>query len=44
MDLQLKDRSAVVTGASKGIGLATARLLADEGVRVLGVARFPTPR
>ncbi|WP_262703264.1 MULTISPECIES: SDR family oxidoreductase [Streptomyces] len=43
MDLQLKDRSAVVTGASKGIGLATARLLTDEGVRVLGVARVPTP-
>ncbi|MFK0292830.1 SDR family oxidoreductase [Streptomyces sp. NPDC090442] len=43
MDLKLKDRSAVITGASKGIGLATARLLADEGVRVLGVARVPTP-
>jgi 3-oxoacyl-[acyl-carrier protein] reductase len=35
MDLQLKDRSAIVTGGSRGIGLETARLLASEGARVL---------
>jgi 3-oxoacyl-[acyl-carrier protein] reductase len=39
MDLGIKGRSAVVTGASSGIGLATARLLAAEGARVLMVAR-----
>lgn len=27
MDLQLKDRTVVVTGASSGVGLATARYL-----------------
>ncbi|RZQ60835.1 SDR family NAD(P)-dependent oxidoreductase [Amycolatopsis suaedae] len=32
-------RNAVVTGASKGIGLATARALADEGYRVVAGAR-----
>ncbi len=36
MDLHLSGRTAVVTGASRGIGLATVRLLAAEGVRVLG--------
>ena len=39
MDLGLKGRACVVTGASRGIGQATARLLAAEGARVLGVAR-----
>lgn len=34
MDLQLEGKSAVVTGASKGIGLAITRLLAEEGVAV----------
>jgi NAD(P)-dependent dehydrogenase (short-subunit alcohol dehydrogenase family) len=34
MDLQLKGKSAIVTGGSAGIGLAVARLLAAEGVEV----------
>ena len=39
MDLGLAERTCVVTGASRGIGLETARLLAAEGARVLLVAR-----
>jgi 3-oxoacyl-[acyl-carrier protein] reductase len=39
MDLQLKGKVAIVTGASKGIGRAIAQLLADEGMRVTVVAR-----
>jgi 3-oxoacyl-[acyl-carrier protein] reductase len=39
MDLGLTGRACVVTGASRGIGLATARALAQEGAHVLGVAR-----
>ena len=34
LDLQLAGRTAVVTGASKGIGLAITRALAAEGVAV----------
>jgi 3-oxoacyl-[acyl-carrier protein] reductase len=34
MDLQLAGKSALVTGGSKGIGLACARTLAAEGCRV----------
>jgi 3-oxoacyl-[acyl-carrier protein] reductase len=33
MDLELKSRTAVVSGASIGIGRAIARALAMEGVR-----------
>jgi NAD(P)-dependent dehydrogenase (short-subunit alcohol dehydrogenase family) len=39
MDLELRDKVCVVTGASSGIGLATARRLAAEDARVLMVAR-----
>jgi 3-oxoacyl-[acyl-carrier protein] reductase len=39
MDLGLTGKACVVTGATRGIGAATARLLEDEGARVLGVAR-----
>ena len=39
MDLQLTGKRAVVTGGSRGIGLATARVLAAEGTRVALVAR-----
>ena len=39
MDLGLRDRACVVTGASRGIGLATARLLLAEGASVLLVGR-----
>jgi 3-oxoacyl-[acyl-carrier protein] reductase len=41
MDLGLAGRGCIVTGASRGIGLATARALAREGARVLLVARDP---
>ena len=37
--MTLHDTVAVVTGASRGIGLATSRLLADAGARVYGLAR-----
>ena len=35
MDLGLKDRVALISGAAGGIGLATARLLAEEGVQLV---------
>jgi 3-oxoacyl-[acyl-carrier protein] reductase len=39
MDLELKGRTALVTGASMGIGRAIATLFAKEGVRIAVVAR-----
>ena len=39
MDLGLKSKTALVTGASEGIGTAIARKLAEEGVRVAICAR-----
>src|SRR5580704_15803245 len=34
-------RTAVVTGASAGIGKSTARMLAEDGWHVIGVGRNP---
>jgi 3-oxoacyl-[acyl-carrier protein] reductase len=39
MNLGLEGRVCVVTGGSRGIGAATVRMLAQEGARVLSVAR-----
>jgi NAD(P)-dependent dehydrogenase (short-subunit alcohol dehydrogenase family) len=39
MDLKLRGRTALVTGASKGIGLGIAQWFAKEGVNVCMVAR-----
>ena len=35
MDLQLKGKSALISGSTKGIGLAIAKLLAAEGAKVI---------
>jgi NAD(P)-dependent dehydrogenase (short-subunit alcohol dehydrogenase family) len=39
MDLELREKRAIVTGASRGLGKAVARELAREGTRVVIVAR-----
>lgn len=41
MDLHLAGKVVVVTGASKGIGLAVARAFVEEGTHVVAVARTP---
>lgn len=43
MDLQLENRNALVTGGSKGIGLAVTAALVAEGARVTVGSREPTP-
>lgn len=42
MDLGLTDRVYIVTGASRGLGRACARLLADEGARLVISSRDAT--
>jgi 3-oxoacyl-[acyl-carrier protein] reductase len=39
LDLQLHGKTAIVTGASMGLGRATAKALAAEGVKVFAVSR-----
>ncbi len=41
--MNLQDKIAIVTGSSKGIGLATARLLLEKGAKVAGWSRSATP-
>src|SRR6476659_10158164 len=43
MELGLRDRLCVVTGSTGGIGLATAKLLVDEGARVVTCGRSDGP-
>ncbi|HEU5008396.1 MAG TPA: SDR family NAD(P)-dependent oxidoreductase [Jatrophihabitantaceae bacterium] len=43
MDLNLTNKIALITGASKGIGLATTRTLLGEGARVVAVSRRVSP-
>ncbi len=42
MDLQLSGKTAVVTGGSKGTGLAVVRTLIDEGMTVVAASRRQT--
>ncbi len=41
MDLQLRGRTALITGGSKGIGRAAAESIAAEGGHVILVSRTP---
>jgi 3-oxoacyl-[acyl-carrier protein] reductase len=41
MDLGLRDRVCLVTGSTSGIGFETARLLVEEGARVVVTGRDP---
>lgn len=41
MDLGLKDATAVVVGGGRGLGLAAARCLAEDGAKVAVVGRTP---
>jgi 3-oxoacyl-[acyl-carrier protein] reductase len=43
VDLGLRDRLCLVTGSTGGIGLATARLLVEEGARVVTCGRGDAP-
>src|SRR3546814_8096379 len=42
MDLDLNDKTVVITGGSKGVGLACARTFAAEGAKVALAARSST--
>ena len=39
MELELKNKVAIVGGASKGLGRACAQVLADEGVKLVMCSR-----
>ena len=43
MDLGLRDSVSIVSGSTAGIGLVTARLLVEEGARVVTCGRRPAP-
>jgi NAD(P)-dependent dehydrogenase (short-subunit alcohol dehydrogenase family) len=43
MNLELTNRTVVVTGAGRGIGLATVRLLVEEGASVIAITRSDSP-
>jgi NAD(P)-dependent dehydrogenase (short-subunit alcohol dehydrogenase family) len=43
MDIRLDGRSAIITGGSKGLGLAMARAFAEAGADVAILARRPEP-
>jgi 3-oxoacyl-[acyl-carrier protein] reductase len=43
MELGLRDRACLVTGSTGGIGLETARMLLDEGARVVTCGRGEAP-
>jgi len=43
VDLGLRDRACLVTGSTDGIGLAVARLLVEEGARVVTCGRTEAP-
>jgi 3-oxoacyl-[acyl-carrier protein] reductase len=43
MDLGLRDKVCIITGSTAGIGLATARVLAAEGARVVTCGRRAAP-
>ena len=37
--MNLKDKTAIITGASRGIGVYIAKALSDQGVKIIGIAR-----
>ncbi|PAL21504.1 SDR family NAD(P)-dependent oxidoreductase [Sphingopyxis sp. GW247-27LB] len=39
MDIKIKGKVAIVTGASRGLGFAAAQALADEGAKILATGR-----
>ena len=43
MDLKLAGKVALITGSSRGIGLATAKAFAAEGCRLMLSARSAEP-
>lgn len=43
MDLQLKDKSVIVTGGAKGIGLAITKAFLEEGAEYVWLERMKRP-